>query len=117
MTKFLDGPAAGQSLLLKRSPNLLRVISHGDGTFDALDQPEDTLRQDEFFVTVYVLHKHIGNCHIRASKGRSGFYPIVEYKMFHVQPLDSVMRNNEEWVRWCDWIRTHPNPNAITPTY
>jgi hypothetical protein len=40
VTKFLDGPAAAEVLMLKRSPDWLRVTYDGEA-FDALDQLQD----------------------------------------------------------------------------
>jgi hypothetical protein len=37
MIRFLDGPAMGQSLELKRTPRYLRVVRSAAGTWDALD--------------------------------------------------------------------------------
>lgn len=43
MSRFLDGPAAGQELTLARAPIFLRVvIDQTDGKVDALDRLDDT---------------------------------------------------------------------------
>lgn len=47
MIRFLDGPAEGVVLELQAAPQRLRVVRGQDGTWDALDQPEDAPRPDE----------------------------------------------------------------------
>jgi len=42
MIRFLDGPADGVELRLMRTPIMLRVVRSAGGTWDALDQPDDT---------------------------------------------------------------------------
>jgi len=41
MTRFLDGPAQGETLMLRRAPILLRVTRDPMGNFDGLDQLDD----------------------------------------------------------------------------
>lgn len=81
MTTFLDGPARGQTLMLRFAPQTLRVVVDSKGKWDALDLPEDTPRPDE---TVY-LYERVGEaamCHLNAGK-RSGFYAIAQYEICH----------------------------------
>jgi hypothetical protein len=47
MIRFLDGPAEGVRLSLRNAPESLRVVRAQDGTWDALDAPEDEPRLDE----------------------------------------------------------------------
>lgn len=79
MTTFIDGPAKGQHLLLKRSPQRLVVVFDGN-RWDALDQPWDKIEPGEQSF-VYEISRRIGNCHINRAGGRGGFYPITEYKL------------------------------------
>ena len=52
MTRFLDGPAAGNALMLRRAPLFLRVtIDAAGGKVDALDQLDDDPQDGE---TVHV---------------------------------------------------------------
>jgi len=78
MTTFLDGPAKGQRLMLKHSPKNLRVVEKG-GKWDALDLPSDVPSPGET-VHHYRLRTIKGTAHVNAGPGRSGFYPIAEYK-------------------------------------
>jgi len=99
MTTFKDGPANGKSLMLKRSPLLLRVVISG-GNVDALDQLEDRPARGETCFA-YVLAARPGACHIRLSGGRGGFYPMAEYQMSPVQPSQKVMHDETLWREWC----------------
>jgi len=104
MTGFNDGPAAGQRLMLKRAPYLLRVTEEG-GKFDALNELSDEPRPGEKLYA-YKMDLSDGGpsfCHIRASKpAASGFYVIARYKLIEPQPPDEVMRDNAKWGHWCD---------------
>lgn len=100
MTSFLDGPAKGQVLGLKRSPYFLRVVQDAKGTWDALDQLHDRPSLDEK-VYVYVLVESHGMVHLRMAKG-SGFYSLAQYKLYPEQPADEVMRGYNRWPAWCE---------------
>jgi len=54
MTRFLDGPAEGVTLMLRRAPIYLRVVHRGT-EWDALDALDDRPTPDET-IYVYVLH-------------------------------------------------------------
>ena len=122
MTKLIDGPAAGQSLMLRRATVLLRVTQKrlecgiGDpGGFDALDQPEDTPHPDELIFVYVNTHQRSGNCHLRYGgnkKHLSGFYAMAEYKLYEVQPADEIMRDNEKWRAWCEEQRPRLYPSS-----
>lgn len=103
MTKFLDGPAQGNTLMLKRAVLLLRVVTKDGKTWDALDQPEDTPAPDEK-IQVYALKEHRGNCHVKLggqAKNASGFYPMSDYVLCKIQPDDIVARDAGKWSAWC----------------
>lgn len=109
MTTFLDGPAKGNTLMLKRTVIILRVTVGPTGQWDALDQVEDQAATDEL-IHVYVLWQCKGTTHIRAAKGRGGFYNMVAYKHlepFLNQPLppQQALRDNKRWFDWCDKIQ------------
>lgn len=104
MTRFLDGPAIGKTLMLKRAPFFLRVTvseSREKKTFDALDQLEDQPRPNEDLF-VYEMVGKPGSCHVRCGNGGSGFYMVADYKMVEVQPEDIILRDTAKWAEWVD---------------
>lgn len=101
MTKFTDGPAARESLMIRRAPPYLRVVVTRCGKWDALDQLDDQPKPKEQ-IYAYRRTKKLGMCHIKASKrSASGFYPIAEYAFIEPQPPEEVMRSTEQWRAWC----------------
>lgn len=127
MTKLIDGPAKGQSLMLRRAAVLLRVTrkrfalesnpQRGEKApvIDALDQPEDTPNPDEEIFVYVNTHKRSGNCHMRFGgnqKNRSGFYAMAEYRLYDVQPSDEIMRDNQKWRAWCEEQRPRLYPSS-----
>lgn len=105
MTSFLDGPAKGKRLMLKRIPRFLRV-TESEGKWDALNEEGDTPRPDEK-LHAYEFAIHHGNCHVNAGRGRGGFYAIVDYRHITVQPTDAEMRDNGRWGVWCERKAIH----------
>lgn len=101
MTAFEDGPAKGKHLMLKRCARFLRVVEAADGTFDALDQPDDMPRADEKLYA-YEITGEPAMCHINRGGGRGGFYPIAIYRFVKSQPLDPQMRQSAAWREWCE---------------
>lgn len=104
MTTFLDGPAYGTTLFLKRAPHYLRVVLGPDGpthtgTVDALDQLDDVPRSDERIV---VYEMTAGPTHVHINRGRKGcaWYRGGEYRMVAAQPEDAVLRSTESWRAW-----------------
>lgn len=80
VTTFVDGPAKGQTLMLKRSPEVLNVVfDTKTGKWDALDQPGDKPSDSEV-VHVYVLCERCGTVHVNC-RGGGGFFPIAKYKL------------------------------------
>jgi hypothetical protein len=64
VTRFIDGPAAGTVLSLKRSPLFLRAVQDPlDGKWDALDQLDDAPRPGERIV-VYRKTEDRGMVHL-----------------------------------------------------
>lgn len=98
MTTIVDGPAAGQHLMLKRSPYFLRVVEK-DGKWDALDQLDDTPDPGEK-IYVYKLMEKPMTVHINAGRGRSGWHQMAAYVFIQDQPADSEIRGTEEWRKW-----------------
>ncbi len=101
MTTFADGPAKGQTLMLKRSPLLLRVVQDlNTGKFDALDAAEDTPAENERLFA-YRMVKFSGMVHLnRGRSGGSGFYGMAHYALVPDQPTDEIMRDNAKWKTW-----------------
>lgn len=101
MTRFIDGPAAGVVLTLRRAPRLLRVTGTPDGGFDALDMPEDILTEYE---SVWV-YERVGNAtqvHLKLARPkRSGWYMMAEYRQHPNPPSEPTLRDRENWLAWC----------------
>ena len=104
VTTFADGPAAGQSFHLQRSPVFLRIVLSGEGQYDALDQLDDAPAAEECIFAYRVLPDSRGTCHVDAiENGRrvGRWYELAKYVLYAIQPLDSVMRDNDKWRAWC----------------
>ncbi|RJP48772.1 MAG: hypothetical protein C4586_08655 [Anaerolineaceae bacterium] len=100
MTHFEDGPAKGETLMLKRSPIFLRVVEV-NGQWDALDQLDDEPAPHEK-IYAYERIGEPGMVHINAGrKGNSGWYPMAAYRFITDQPTDSAMLDSEAWRQWC----------------
>jgi len=103
MITFIDGPAKGQTLALKRAPRFLRVTRTRGGTFDALDRLEDRPQPREALFA-YEIAEYQGVYHLRCgrgSKSASGFYQQGAYRFVAEQPDDATMRDTERWREWC----------------
>lgn len=98
MVSFIDGPAAGKVLMLRRAPKFLRVVeSHGQ--WDALDQLHDTPQPEET-LHVYQLKGKVMNCHVKMRKG-GGWFVMARYELCLEQADESSMRENAAWQAWC----------------
>lgn len=101
MSKFIDGPAAGVELQLRRAPILLRVV-HSQAGWDALDQLHDEVRSGEK-VYAYILTEPPTSMHL-LTRGKNrhagGWYAIGVYRLLDPQPTDAEMRDTELWMRW-----------------
>ena len=100
MTTFLDGPAEGQNLMLKRSPVFLRVVVGQDGVWDALDQLGDSPRPGETIIA-YRIDGEPGTCHLNFGGGKGSWYSVAQYKYVQNQPSEAVMRSHSDWRAWC----------------
>lgn len=98
MTTFEDGPAAGQTLMLRRHPVFLRVVVDAAGKWDALDQLADRPALDEE-VHVYRLVETGGMVCIRRKVG-GGCFKIGRYKLHDVQPPRPFGRVQSKWEQW-----------------
>lgn len=107
MTRFEDGPAKGQVLMLQRAPLFLRVAFTPQRIdpppWDALDQVEDVPRPGvEIYYAYYRTGSH-GRAMIDfggAKKHLSGLYASASYLYMSEQPPQEVMASNEAWREW-----------------
>jgi hypothetical protein len=108
MVTFRDGPAKGQTLMLRRAPVLLRAVVTPAGEWNALDLLEDTPAEDEA-VTVYVRATPATAVHLlvrgRGGRREGGWYQSAEYRIFEEQPAPVITRDNTMWREWCELIR------------
>lgn len=100
MIHFLDGPAKGVSLALRRAPEFLRVVlDHATWQLDALDQLDDEPKASES-IYVYRLAGDVGRGFFcRRGKGCLTFVE-ADYRLFDVQPADEEVRDRERWQAW-----------------
>jgi hypothetical protein len=104
MIKFLDGPAKGTELNLRRAPVLLRVVIDRDGKVDALDQLDDLPTPTEKMY-VYIIIPHTLTTGIACSRRRGeGCVPLLnaDYKLYGTQPTDEQMRDGHQWRAWTE---------------
>ncbi len=104
MITFLDGPAAGQTLTLQRTPVLLRVVHVGENV-DALDQLDDLASSNES-ITVYRMTDAPSHCHVdyrdpKTGRRRGEWRRMATYAVLPEQPDDATLRDNEAWKAWC----------------
>lgn len=119
MVEFIDGPAAGESLALRRIPILLRVVQSRNGKWDALDQLDDEPKPTET-IFVYRRRNDLGVSHYHiCSRGRgkreSGIYWNAKYAFLPEQPADEEIRGTAAWRRWATdaLIQLHGPPVLI----
>ncbi len=99
MVRFLDGPAAGVVLMLRRAPPYLRVTVNAAGEWDALDQLGDEAARGEA-VTVYRRVGKAGRLHIDYTRKQSAWYAVAEYRQAPEQPDDATGRDTAKWRAW-----------------
>lgn len=102
MTKFLDGPAAGQVLSIRRAPVLLRVVQNRiSKKWDALDQPDDEAKSTED-VYLYICQGKPLMMHISMRpRSGSGWHAMAEYRILADQPAEAILRDNKRYGEWC----------------
>ena len=103
MSRFLDGPAAGINLMLRRAPVFLRVTLDRAAKWDGLDQLGDTPNDDEQ-IFVYRRQGEPTRMHLLIrGKGKAGggWYEMGEYRFWPEQPTDEQMRHMPERRAWC----------------
>lgn len=113
MTRFVDGPAKGKTLMLKRAARFLRVVEE-NGQFDALDQLHDTPSAGER-IYAYEITAMPGHAFVDfggKAKKASGCYVIAEYRFVTEQPTDTEMRDG---IQWHKWFVAHPQRDDLLP--
>lgn len=98
MTRFVDGPAFGVGLAIKRAPTYLRV-GFQNGEWDALDQLDDEPKPGETFYCYRVI-KVQGILHINYGRGRGSCTPLAFYHYYEEQPGQEIMADNRAWRAW-----------------
>jgi hypothetical protein len=120
MVRFLDGPAGGQMLMLRRAPIYLRVTFDGVWRkWDACDQVDDIVSAGE---TVWV-YKRLGAASVafldwvERGRRRGGRFAFGTYQLVVDAPDEETVRDNERWQAWC-WSQVKcPQPGlALVPT-
>lgn len=107
MMRLVDGPAAGETLAIRRAPILLRVAKNTlarnkERVWDALNDLEDVAKPHET-LHLYMLMAKPQMVHLKmANRRASGFYAMGFYKFLPEQPDDATMRDNAKWSAWCD---------------
>jgi hypothetical protein len=110
VTRFLDGPAKGQCLMLKRAARFLRVTECA-GKWDALDFPEDQPLARET-LHAYEIAGQPGWCFMRPG----GRFVMAEYRHVPNQPSDATMRTLDTWREWCvEQARLNPQSATGNP--
>lgn len=96
MTRFLDGPAAGAVLMLRRAPTYLRAVQGPTGDWDALDQLTDEPGAAERIV-VYRMERGPFRVHVNRWRQGCGWYQGGEYLAVAPQPDDAAVRTTHAW--------------------
>lgn len=106
MTRFLDGPASGVSLVLGRAPLLLRVVQSAGGEWDALDQIDDAPAPGETIHLYWIATRQPRVAFLdyqdRTGRRRGQRMESADYVAYPAPPPDEVMRDNQRWRAWCD---------------
>lgn len=101
MITFLDGPAQGVTLMLRRAPLALRVV-RGPKGWDALDQLDDRPAAGEFVYVYVARHKPTSMHLLIRGKGRrdGGWYQSCQYAHWPNPPPEDALRDNDAWRAW-----------------
>lgn len=105
MTRFTDGPAAGKTLLLKRTPLFLRAVVDAAGKWDTLDMLGD---EPDPYEAVYA-YRRVGQataCHVDYRDGRGrrrgDWFQGGDYALVEPQPEEAVPRDTGAWREWAE---------------
>ena len=104
MTKFMNGPAAGVVLGLRRAPLYLRAVQNRfaeKAEWDALDMLTDRPDPNERIVA-YRRTKYDGHVHVCRRPSGSGYFAMAEYVVGDPQRADDVLRNTSKWQAWAE---------------
>ncbi len=105
MARFIDGPAAGVVLQIRRTPVMLRVARGPNGEWDALDQLDDEARPDES-IYVYRMKGEPSRVHVcRSPRRLSGWLNLSDYEYFEPQPDDAQIRTTAAWQAWANALQ------------
>lgn len=99
MVTFIDGPAIGRRLNLRRTPVFLRVVVEADGRFDALDQLDDDPTPTETIYAYRLTGQPSRGIACTRGKGCRTFVH-AEYRLCEDQPIGSESR--ESWSQWTE---------------
>jgi hypothetical protein len=109
MARFLDGPAEGVTLDLRRAPTYLRAVSRPGGyvgsrlrqrPWDALDLPEDRRNPDEVVEVYKIVPGTWGQVFVRPG----GEYQYGDYR--HVE-VDALALGLDDRPRFLTWAVLH----------
>lgn len=104
MIRLIDGEAAGETLMLRRAPKLLRVVKSPRGNWDALDQLSDQPKPNEkIFVYQRRDDLEVGTYHLcirGKGKKEGGWYARASYSVLPSQPADELVRTTDAWRQW-----------------
>lgn len=110
--QFLDGPASGTTVGLRRAPNYLRVVIGANGKVDALDLLSDTPREDEK-IHVYQLAKArftLGDdVFVCTDDGQGGSRPAAVADADYCHRPDVDGEQFRETVVWRTWASAQPD--------
>lgn len=105
MTRFLDGPAAGQQLMLHRAPLFLRVCESAGG-IDSLDMLDDEPAEGEVLFAYYRVGRptsiHIDYTCSKTRRRKAKWLLAAEYRVVKDQPSAMTMGDSQLWREWCN---------------
>lgn len=102
MSKFHQGPADGEMLMISRAPRFLRVVVGPNNKIDALDLLEDTPAPEEE-IHIYEIQTEPITAFVDGTKNGRRFgraVQIADYAYFPEQPADHEVRTTEAWQAW-----------------
>ena len=93
-------------LSLERAPRFLRFVMVGSKweTLDALDQPDDAPTPEEKCYAAEQVDSSNVHLSCRSPEGRryGRWEKTATYKLVDDQPAQEVMRDWEQWAKWCE---------------
>lgn len=101
MCRFLDGPAAGVALTLRRAPVVLRAVQNRAGKWDALDQPTDDPAPGEKVYVYLAVPGTFCSGHISRRPHGSMWFQANDYRLLEPQPMPEHFVGRR-WPEWCD---------------